>query len=686
MGHGGAGSGKSTVIHLVAKWCHHILSRAGDNVDHPYILKTAFTGTAASNIDGQTLHTSFSFNFDNNHYSLSDKKRDEKRTIFQNLKILIIDEVSMVKSDMIYQLDLKLQELKERIGVPFGGVSILIFGDMLQLRPVLGNFPFEKPKNKEYHATFHLLNRWKLFKIYNLECNHRQGKDKDYADMLNRIRIGKMTDDDVRILKTRVRPNMHPDLNHANLFIVPIRKACAKYNLNHINSLAGKEIILKAIHYHPTRKNYKPFIDEKEGAISTTSFLDEIRVKLGCKIIIIHNIDTSDGLTNGQLGILVDIICTRDGNPDKMVVKLRKEEAGKENRKQYPNISKKFPGTVILERVSVNYSLRKKGGVVGSTATLIQFPIKISHAITSHKIQGQTIPKPLIVALNLKDIFEEAQGYVMLSRVQELNQVFIIQEFDPKKIYPSRKALEELDRMNKISINANPTPWKRNMSNSIKLLFMNCAGLKPHFNDITSDTKLPMADVISLLEISLEPNDNVDSFSLPDYNSNLMKIGKGKGIGTYWKCDQFKMDSDVITDHFQIVKVTNNMADIISIYRSQIANSTRIMQDLKELIDLERVTIIVGDLNVCYKDNFNNRLIQGLLHLGFSQVIHEPTHIQGRIIDQVFILDPNKDMQFFIEQYSPYYTDHDAFCITIQNNTLEASEKKDNTNRKGDHL
>ena len=76
---------------------------------------------------------------------MSDKARDEKRTLFRNLKMIIVDEVSMVKSDMLYQLDLKLQELKERVGVPFGGVSILAFGDMLQLRPVMGSYIFEKP-------------------------------------------------------------------------------------------------------------------------------------------------------------------------------------------------------------------------------------------------------------------------------------------------------------------------------------------------------------------------------------------------------------------------------------------------------------------------------------------------------------------------------------------------------------
>ena len=69
----------------------------------------------------------------------------------------------------------------------------------------------------------------------------------------------------------------------------------------------------------------------------------------------------------------------------------------------------KYPETVVIERASVQYSIRKKGGEVGSTATLVQFPVKLAHAITAHKIQGQTIPKPLKVALDLDSIFEEAQ-------------------------------------------------------------------------------------------------------------------------------------------------------------------------------------------------------------------------------------------------------------------------------------
>ena len=113
MVHGGAGAGKSTVINVLAQWTQKILQKEGDDIECPCVLKAAFTGTAASNIEGQTLHSSFGFSFDNKHYSLSDKNRDQKRAALRNLKIVIIDEISMVKSDMLYQLDLRLQEIME---------------------------------------------------------------------------------------------------------------------------------------------------------------------------------------------------------------------------------------------------------------------------------------------------------------------------------------------------------------------------------------------------------------------------------------------------------------------------------------------------------------------------------------------------------------------------------------------
>ena len=487
--------------------------------------------------------------------------------------------------------------------------------------------------------------------------------------MLNRMRVGKLTDDDVARLQARVRPKNHPDLKEVNLHIVPIRKSCSKYNSEYLVSLTGQEVLLKASHYHSTQKTFKPFIEQKEGAIGTTSFLDEIKVKLGAKIILIHNINTLDGLTNGQLGILTNIIYTKDGKPDKLIVTLQKSEVGLENRKRFPNIAKKFPNSVIIEKVSISYSIRKKGGIVGSTATLVQFPIKLANAITAHKIQGQTIPKPLKVALDVKNIFEEAQGYVMFSRVQELNQLYIIDEFNPNKIYPSTKALKELDRMNLISMNSNPCLWQKEDEYTLKVVTLNCAGIKPHYQDIECDQKLKRADLICLIETSLLSSDDEEQYPLMGYSKNFIKIGLGKGIGSYYNRNKVTKEQDIQYEALQVSKFINREIDVICLYRSQIASSTTLLKELTKLFNVQKPTLIMGDFNTCYRENLNNKLVQGLLNLGFQQLIHEPTHIRGRTIDHAYILNPKQRLRLTVERYSPYYSDHDAICICITNVT-----------------
>jgi len=86
------------MIKVLKQWLHIILRKEGDNPDHPYVVVVAPTGTAAANVRGQTLHTFFGFNFGNKHYSLSDKKRGIIRNLMRNLRVVIVDEISMIMS------------------------------------------------------------------------------------------------------------------------------------------------------------------------------------------------------------------------------------------------------------------------------------------------------------------------------------------------------------------------------------------------------------------------------------------------------------------------------------------------------------------------------------------------------------------------------------------------------------
>ena len=163
----GAGSGKSTVINILKQWVHRILQTEGDCPDCPYVMVTAPTGTAAANVRGLTLHSAFGFSFGNEHFSLSDKKRDEKRALLNNLKLVIIDEISMVKADQLFQLDMRLREVKQKPDKLFGGVAILAFGDILQLRPCQARYIFQEPVCYDYKIAFHSGTHWQAFDVIN---------------------------------------------------------------------------------------------------------------------------------------------------------------------------------------------------------------------------------------------------------------------------------------------------------------------------------------------------------------------------------------------------------------------------------------------------------------------------------------------------------------------------------------
>ena len=387
MVHGGAGAGKSTVINILAMMAQKILLQPGDNPDHPYVVKTAFTGTAASLIKGQTLSKMFSFAFNCEATPVSDKTRDLRRCDMQNLKMVIIDEISMVKSEQLYLLDLRLQDFT-LMDEPFGGVSIFCFGDLMQLPPVMGNWIFADPRTKDdtFSETHTLAPRWPMFSSILLEKNHRQGADREYADLLNKIRVGDFCPEDLQPLIERVRREGHPDLDEADLWIHGTKRAVKTRNEDYLKRLDGEEVTLKAIHHQANQRKFKAKVDEKDGTVGGTAFLDIVKIKIGANVMIIHNLDVVDGITNGQFGVVVSLIKTKSGNVDKIVFKPRDQSIGIINRAKFPLLSSKYPDCIFIEKTSLQYRMAKSG-TSGSTRTVIQFPITLAFSITAHKIQ-----------------------------------------------------------------------------------------------------------------------------------------------------------------------------------------------------------------------------------------------------------------------------------------------------------
>ena len=653
------------MIDSVSKWVQTILQHPGDSPEQPYVLKTAFTGTAASNIGGLTLTSTFKFGYGNEFTAMKDRDRDRVKLELQRLVMVMIDEVSFVKSDMLYQMNLRLQEVKESTKI-FGKVAIFCFGDICQLQPVAGRFVFQRPQRPSYHFTFQHQNLWNMLTVINLVTNHRQGEDGEFADFLDRVRTvraGGMTEEDERFLMQRVRPKGHEDLKEAAFNIICTRKTAGNMNMVYVLKLPGEMIKIDAINFKSNRQSFKPPMHKSgDGTIAKTGFMNELKLKISAKVMLIKNINTRDCLTNGQTGVLEHVVRDCKGGVKYLMVRFNKEAAGRMSRMENPQLDKQFPGLTKIEKTQETYKLSEKAD---STANLIQFPVVLSFAVTAHKCQGMTIPKPLIVNLHLDSVFTCCQAYVMLGRVQALSQLYIIDKFESRKIYTSQDSLDECERMNRRSLNSNPDAWRAPTS-CVKIASLNISRLKPHMEDLRVDPTLKKADLIHVCESWLtEDEEGEEQLQLQGYTSFFVSVGAGKGLVTYSKAC-FEHVRDVKTPNFQITMFSSNHLDSIHVYRSADGSLREIKDHLQELVNPCKSVVISGDFNICL-DREPNNLISCYLHQqGFQQMVQEATHDDGGRIDHLYLKNsPEIPSDVELIQYSPYYSDHDALCLTL---------------------
>ena len=206
--------------------------------------------------------------------------------------------------------------------------------------------------------------------------------------MLNRIRMGKQTKEDIEILKCRVRPNGHPDLKGA-LFISAKVKPVASYNEKAINKLLGKLFVSRATHIQAMSKSYKPKVDKITGRIGDTQYVDELNLKNGARVILIFNIDVSDLFCNGATGTVLGIEENEKGSIRAVIVKFDNIAAGQESRRRNPIMTMKYHGGTVIKKKEQDYSLTRNKGLISSTAKLIQFTIVLAWAVTVHKSRAR---------------------------------------------------------------------------------------------------------------------------------------------------------------------------------------------------------------------------------------------------------------------------------------------------------
>jgi ATP-dependent DNA helicase PIF1 len=390
---GRAGTGKSTLLKYFRKKTkkkHVVL---------------APTGVAALNVKGVTVHSFFGFH-PRIEKSLVHKASEDNLSMFKNLEMIIIDEISMVRADLLDCVDRALRLNRGKPKEAFGGVQMVFIGDLFQLPPVVTReeqhrFEVEYPSPYFFHSD---VMRPESIEIIELQKVHRQ-KEKTFVDLLNNVRTGKVSPDDVQAWNDRHDPFFDPTEQSEHIVhLCTTNKMADQRNQFELKQLETKEWKLKA---------------RKQGDLGERRMPSEpiIKLKEGARVMFTTN-DPERRFVNGSLGTVTAV--RKKGLSKLPVLDVELEDGNEIEVGQHT--------WEVFE-----YAMGKKGRfeeqVMGSYT---QYPIVLAWAVTIHKAQGKTFDKVLV------DVgwgaFAHGQMYVALSRCTKLKGVTLLKPFQKKDV------------------------------------------------------------------------------------------------------------------------------------------------------------------------------------------------------------------------------------------------------------
>ena len=240
--------------------------------------------------------------------------------------------------------------------------------------------------------------------------------------------------------------------------------------------------------------------------------------------------------------------------------------------------------------------------------------------------------KPNNLVIDVTSVFQPGMAYVMFSRVQSLDQLYIVNAMDPEKITVDDKVIQEAKRMDKVSINRNPCNWMNPNTPGLKVGSFNTRSLRKHIEDIRADPVLMQSDILFVQETWLETwEEELEQYQLEGYRAHFASQGRGKGLAAFVKEGVRRIIgiSRFGEPNLQMVKVDMANVEVIGIYRSQEEPLHRLNQILRGFVNPRKDTLIVGDVNICA--NKPNDLGNYLRRERFHQLVTLPTHICGGI-------------------------------------------------------
>ena len=394
---GKAGSGKSTLLAYFR------------SVTQKNTAVLAPTGVAAIRVKGQTIHSFFGFPpkvIQTRHI-----KKVRQVELLQNLETLIIDEISMVRADVFDAIDYSLRVHRKKLTQPFGGVQVIVFGDLFQLPPVV-NMDESSLLERIYpngQFFFHSnIFQDAQFKTLELQSIYRQ-TDDHFIHLLNAVRDGSITNSQMDNLNDSLVDNF--EMDEGKIILTTTNARASGINQNYLKQLSSEEFSYRA---QATGQFYKELFPTDEV----------LKLKKGAQVIMIKN-DPEKRWVNGSIGTIHDIA------EKKIKVKI--------NHKIYEVKKEKW------DRIQYSYDDDQQEVLENVTGSFKQYPMRLAWAITIHKSQGQTFEK-VIIDMS-QGSFAPGQLYVALSRCISLEGIELLRPLKKSDVIVNKQLIGFQDRL-----------------------------------------------------------------------------------------------------------------------------------------------------------------------------------------------------------------------------------------------
>ncbi len=444
---GKAGTGKTTFL-------HHLKSSA-----YKQIAVVAPTGVAAVNAGGTTMHSFFQLPFTpfiptpEGRKDLIGKMKmqEHRRRVLRELELLVIDEISMVRADLLDAVDTVLRHFRYRNNEPFGGVQVIYIGDMYQLSPVVTDEEWRMLS--QYYSGPYFFHSHAVMQqppVYiEFEKIYRQ-TNADFIQVLNEIRNDCLTAESLQLLERRYNPSFVPPADDSYITLTTHNYKADRINAEELSKIDGKVFRFEA----------KVEGDYPEKSQPTER---ELELKIGAKVMFLRN-DTEQPRRyyNGKIGVVEDVA------DDSIIVRcIDGDETIELERAAWENI-----------RYSANADTKQiEEEVLGS---FIQFPLRLAWAITIHKSQGLTFDKAVIDA---GDAFAAGQVYVALSRCRSLDGLVLLSKINPQSIQNHHQIVEHQQNKVPVDVLTNELSVSRDLYKKQMLLSLF------NFNSINEQSK-----------------------------------------------------------------------------------------------------------------------------------------------------------------------------------------------------